>query len=377
VVQNEKVVQNTYLCILAKIKSMDLPKIGISIGDINGIGPEIIIKTFMEQKLLSYCVPVIYGSSKVMSYHKNIVGEDFEFVPIRSAEKVIPAKVNIVNCWNEVVNISLGKVSEEGGQYALKALEMAVGELKAGFIDALITAPISKEAMTMAGFPFPGHTEYITREMGAGDSMMLMVSDTLRIGLVTSHIPLKQVAETLSKELLMKKIQLFQETLRVDFDKDRPTIAVLGLNPHAGENGLLGEEEERIIRPAIIECKKKGIVVNGPFPADGFFGSGQYNRYDGILAMYHDQGLIPFKALSFGAGTNFTAGLSRIRTSPDHGTAFDIAGKNEADPSSFRQTLFTTLDIIRHRKEYHDNRANPLRKREKPNETDEDQIIEE
>jgi 4-hydroxythreonine-4-phosphate dehydrogenase len=356
---------------------MDLPKIGISIGDINGIGPEIIIKTFMEQKLLSYCVPVIYGSSKVMSYHKNIVGEDFQFVPIRSAEKVIPDKVNIVNCWNEVINISLGKVSIEGGQYAFKALEVAVGELKAGFIDALITAPISKEAMKMAGFPFPGHTEYITQEMGGSDSLMLMVSDALRVGLVTSHIPLKKVAESISKETLMKKIQLFNETLRIDFDKDRPTIAVLGLNPHAGENGMLGEEEENIIRPAIIECKKKGLVVNGPFPADGFFGSGLYNRYDGILAMYHDQGLIPFKALSFGAGTNYTAGLSGIRTSPDHGTAFDIAGKNEADPSSFRQALFTTLDIIRHRTAYHSMRANPLRKREKPNEMDDDQIIDE
>ncbi len=356
---------------------MDLPKIGITVGDINGIGLEVIIKTLTEKKLLDYCVPVIYGSSKVVSYHKNIVGDEFQFVPIRSAERITPERVNVVNCWNEVVNITLGKATVEGGQYAFKALEMAVGELKAGFLDALVTAPISKEAMQMAGFPFPGHTEYITKEMNAPESLMLMVSDSFRVGLATNHLPLKQVAGAITKELLLKKIQIFHDTLQIDFDRDRPTIAVLGLNPHAGENGMLGEEEERIIRPAIVESKKKGIVVNGPFPADGFFGSGQYHKYDGILAMYHDQGLIPFKALSFGTGVNYTAGLNGIRTSPDHGTAFDIAGKNEADPASFRQALFLALDLIRNRRDYHAMRENPLRKREKPAEVEEDQVIEE
>ncbi len=357
---------------------MELPKIGISIGDINGIGPEVIIKTLSDKKLLDYCVPVIYGSSKIVSYHKNIVGTEFQFVPIRSAERITPERINVVNCWNEVVNITLGKATEEGGQYAFKALEMAVGELKAGFIDALVTAPISKEAMQMAGFPFPGHTEYITQAMSASDSLMMMVSESLRIGLATSHIPLRQVPEALTKDLLMKKIQIFHETMQIDFGYDRPTIAVLGLNPHAGENGMLGNEEEQIIRPAIIECKKKGILVNGPFPADGFFGAGQYHKYDGIIAMYHDQGLIPFKALSFDTGVNYTAGLAKgIRTSPDHGTAFDIAGKNEADPSSFRHALFLALDILRNRRQYFEMRANPLRKREKPAEVEENQIIEE
>lgn len=362
---------------LVKTNNMELPKIGITVGDINGIGLEVIIKTLSEKKILDYCVPVIYGSSKVVSYHKNIVGTDFQFVPIRSAERVTPERVNVVNCWGEVLNITLGKVSMEGGQYAFKALEMAVGELKAGFIDALVTAPISKEAMQMAGFPFPGHTEYIAKELGAAESLMLMVSEGLRVGLATNHLPIKQVASAITKELLLKKIQIFHETLQTDFDKNRPTIAVMGLNPHAGENGMLGEEEEKVIRPAIVESKKKGIIVNGPFSADGFFGSGQYHKYDGILAMYHDQGLIPFKALSFGSGVNYTAGLTGIRTSPDHGTAFDIAGKNEADPSSFRQALFLALDALRHRRNYIEMHANPLRKREKPAEVEESQIVEE
>ncbi len=356
---------------------MELPKIGITIGDINGIGPEVIIKTLSEKKILDFCIPVIYGSSKVLSYHKNIVGEDFQFVPIRSAERVTPERINVVNCWQDAVNITIGKATVESGQCAFKAIEMAVGELKAGFLDALVTAPISKEAMHMAGFPFPGHTEYITREMNVSESLMLMVGDDLRVGLATNHLPLRQVVSAITKELLLKKIQILYESLQIDFDKDRPTLAVLGLNPHAGESGMLGEEEEKIIRPAIVESKKKGMIVNGPFPADGFFGSGQYHKYDGILAMYHDQGLAPFKVLSFSSGVNYTAGLSGIRTSPDHGTAFDIAGKNEADPSSFRQALFMAMDLLRNRRAYHDMRANPLRKREKPAEMEEDHIIEE
>lgn len=356
---------------------MELPKIGITIGDINGIGAEVIIKTLTEKKLLDYCVPVIYGSSKVVSYHKNIVGGEFQFVPVRSAERVTPDRVNVVNCWNDLANITLGKATTEGGQYAFQALEVAVGELKAGFIDALVTAPISKDAMKLAGFPFPGHTEYITKELGASESLMLMVSPSMRIGVATGHLPLANVADVITKELLMKKLHILNQTLIVDFDKERPTIAVLGLNPHAGENGLLGEEEDRIIRPAIVECKKKGMVVNGPFPADGFFGSGQYHKYDAILAMYHDQGLIPFKALSFGTGVNFTAGLSGVRTSPDHGTAFDIAGKNEADPSSFRQALFLALDVLRNRRDYAAMYENPLRKRDKPAEVEDGQIVEE
>jgi 4-hydroxythreonine-4-phosphate dehydrogenase len=246
------------------------------------------------------------------------------------------------------------------------ALDCAVKELKAGYIDALVTAPINKEAMQMANFPFPGHTEYLTQELGNGkESLMLMVSDTLRIGIATNHLPLREVANKVTKELIARKLKTFEETLRVDFGVDRPTIAVLGMNPHAGDGGVLGDEDDRIIRPAIIESKKSGMLAMGPFPADGFFGSGYYKKFDGILAIYHDQGLIPFKLLAFGTGINYTAGLSAIRTSPDHGTAYDIAGKNEADPDSFREALFMAIEIAKNRSEYFGDRANALVRRSK------------
>lgn len=346
---------------------MNRPTIGISIGDINGIGPEVILKTLQHPKIREFCTPVIYGSSKVISYHKNIVSDDdFPFHSLRPNEKPLADKINVVNVWQDAVNINLGQTTEEGGKCAWQSLDAAVKDLKARILDALVTAPINKEAMQMAGFPHPGHTEYLTQAFGVKDSLMLLIQDGLRVGLATNHLPIREVAGAVSKEKLLSKIHILQESLRVDFGIERPTIAVLGLNPHAGDGGAIGDEESRIIRPAVIEAKKNGTFAFGPFPADGFFGSGQYRKFDGILAMYHDQGLAPFKALAFGGGVNFTAGLPIVRTSPDHGTAFDIAGKNQADPASFREALYLAIDIARNRMQYREMHANALVKREKP-----------
>ena len=314
-------------------------KIGISIGDMNGIGLEVILKSLLHEKIADICTPVIYGSSKVVSYHKNIIEDDVDFNPTRSADKVYSEKVNIVNCWQENVNITLGKPSELSGKYAYISLDAAVRDLREGLIDALVTAPISKEAMQLADFPYAGHTEYLTQELGRSQSLMFMINDDLRIGLATNHLPLREVAEALHKELIMEKLQLMNHSLKVDFGLERPSIAVLGLNPHAGDGGVLGDEEESFIRPAIVELKKKGMLVMGPFPADGFFGSGQYRKFDAILAMYHDQGLPVLKYKGFGAAVNITLGLPIIRTSVDHGTALDLAGRGLADTGSLRTAI--------------------------------------
>lgn len=354
-------------------------KIGISIGDINGIGLEVILKTLGHPSMSKICVPVVYASSKVVSYHKNIVDKDFDFFSIRDMEKINTEKVNIFNCWQDNVNITLGAPTVESGQFAIRSLEAATNHLKAGLIDAIVTAPINKEAIKMADFPFPGHTEYLTKHLGSNkESLMFMINDNLRVGLVTNHVPLSEVAQKITKKLIIDKLMVMNQALKVDFGIERPTIAVLGLNPHAGDGGVIGKEEGEIIRPAIVESKKKGMLVMGPFPADGFFGAGKYTKFDGILAMYHDQGLVPFKALSFGNGVNFTAGLSSVRTSPDHGTAFDIAGKNEADPSSFRQALYLSIDIARNRALYNEDRKNAIGQLEKPAEIGgEDEVLKE
>ncbi|MCF8244317.1 MAG: 4-hydroxythreonine-4-phosphate dehydrogenase PdxA [Saprospiraceae bacterium] len=339
------------------------PILGITAGDINGIGLEVILKALAHQKILDICVPVIYGSSKVVSYHKNIVQlDDVTFIGQRNADRLQYDKINVVNIWNDNVNITLGKPTDIGGTYAQQSLEAAVKDLKLGLIDAIVTAPIHKKSMQLAGFEHVGHTEYLTKEFEVADSLMLLAADRLRVGLVTAHVPLKDVSQSITKEQIISKLRIFSETLRIDFGYERPNIAVLGLNPHAGEEGMMGDEEEKVIRPAIVECKKNGMMAFGPFPADGFFGSGQFNKFDGILAMYHDQGLIPFKALTFGNGVNFTAGLPIVRTSPDHGTAFDLAGKNEADPSSFLHAMFMAIDIYRNRKEYEELKRNAVRK---------------
>lgn len=339
---------------------MDRIKVGVTIGDINGIGPEVIIKTFLDDRILALCTPIIYGASKVISYHKNIVDDDFRFNQLRLGDKPIEGKVNVANCWQEAVSINLGKASKEGGVYAFKALERAVQDLKDGSIDALVTAPINKYSMQLADFPYKGHTEYLTDSFGIKESLMLMVQDNLRVGVATNHIPVEEIAANLDQSTLTKKIQIMHDSLVKDFGLERPKIAVLGLNPHAGDGGVIGEEEIKILQPVIEEFKAKGNLVVGPFAADGFFGSGSYAKFDGIMAMYHDQGLVPFKLLSFGKGTNFTAGLPVVRTSPDHGTGFDLAGRNEADPASFRQALFTAIDLARNRKVYHEDHANPL-----------------
>lgn len=343
-------------------------RIGISIGDINGIGLEVILKTIADSRIVDRCTPVIYGSSKVVSYHKKTIEiEDFDYYHTKGADNINDDKVNIINCWNDNVNIKLGQVNETGGEYAIKSLDAAVNDLQMGLIDALVTAPIHKKAMNMAGFKYPGHTEYLTESFGVKESLMFMINGDLRVGLVTNHLPITKVVENITRQRILEKLNLMRETLRIDFGIDKPRIAVMGLNPHAGDEGLLGSEEDKIIIPALQEAKKKGIIAIGPYSADGFFGSGMYKNFDAILAMYHDQGLVPFKTLSFGDGVNYTAGLPIIRTSPDHGTAHDIAGKNEANPASFRQALFLAIDIVKHRTRYMEINANPLHKKS-PNE---------
>lgn len=342
---------------------MDKLRIGITVGDINGVGLEVILKTIADKRVLNVCTPVVFGSSKVVSYHKNIVQiEDFQYQNLRPGDKVATDRINIVNCWQDNVAITLGKATEAGGQYARLSLEKAMEALQGNLIDALVTAPINKKAMQMAGFGHVGHTEYLGKTYSGARALMLMVGDNVRVGLATEHIPLSKVPADLTKERVLEKIRAMHDTLVMDFGIERPTIAVLGLNPHAGDEGVIGHEEEQIIRPAIVEAKKSGILVMGPFPADGFFGSGKFSRYDGILAMYHDQGLAPFKALTFSSGVNYTAGLPIVRTSPDHGTAYDIAGKNVADPDSFRRAVFLAVDIARNRREHMELRANRVQK---------------
>ncbi len=341
---------------------MEKVKVGITSGDINGVGLEVIIKTLADSRLLDLCTPVIYGSAKVVSYHKNIVKpRDFSYQSLSTADHLNRDKINVVNCWNEDIVITLGEPTEDSGKFAYVSLDKAVQDLQQGLIDTLVTAPIDKHAMSQAGFQYRGHTEYLTERFGDGQSLMLMVADQLRIGVATNHLSIAEVAVKLSRDLVREKLSVLHQSLKSDFGIERPLIAVMGLNPHASDDGLIGMEEEEIIRPAVIELKKQRIMVAGPFSADGFFGSGQFRKFDGILAMYHDQGLIPFKLLSFGSGVNFTAGLSVIRTSPDHGTGVKIAGQSQADPSSMRQAIYTAIDLFRNRQQYLKDHSDPLR----------------
>jgi 4-phospho-D-threonate 3-dehydrogenase / 4-phospho-D-erythronate 3-dehydrogenase len=359
---------------------MDKMTIGISCGDINGIGLEVTLKALDLEGAGKFFKVVIYGSTKVVAYHKNIITQDIvQFNTINLPSEAEHNRINVINCWNDNVNITLGKATDVGGKCAFDALALAVKHLKAGEIDALITAPIHKKAMQLANFPHTGHTEYLTKELGAQESVMLMVCDDLRVGVVTNHLALRDVAKHITKDRILKKLIILSETLKIDFNIGKPTIAVLGLNPHAGDDGAIGDEEEKIIKPAIDEARSKGIMAFGPFPADGFFGTGQHKKYSAILAMYHDQGLVPFKALSFGAGVNYTAGLSGVRTSPDHGTAYDIAGKGEADERSMMKAVFLAADIVRNRNEYLDMHANSLERRKQKalvSETGEDEVVE-
>jgi 4-hydroxythreonine-4-phosphate dehydrogenase len=328
------------------------PLIGITLGDFNGIGPEVIIKMLSDNRILSICTPVVYGSVKILSkYRKLMRMEEYSYFSVKSLQQVNHRKVNVFNCWEEDLEIAPGKVTEEAGRGAYLALKQATEDLKAGLIEAVVTGPINKHNIQREEFNFAGHTEFFTQTFGAKESLMLLIGDKLRVGVVTGHIPLKAVSETITQELIIAKTQVLHEALKKDFGHVKPRIAVLGLNPHAGEEGLLGDEENNIIIPAIKEMKSKNMLVFGPYPADGFFGTMQHQKFDAVLAMYHDQGLVPFKTLAFENGVNYTAGLSAVRTSPDHGTAYNIAGKNQAEESSIREALYLACDIVKTRKE--------------------------
>jgi len=336
-------------------KTNSKPIIGITIGDINGIGPEVIIKALDNNKILSQVTPVIYGSSKVLSYYKKALDKNnFNFNQISKLDDIRHKKINVLNCWDDMADITPGEANADGGKFAFISLEQATRDVTSGHLDAIVTAPINKHNIQSDDFSFPGHTEYLTDIVGKKDSLMFMVSDNLRIGVVTGHIALKDVAASTTTENIQSKLDLMIKSLKKDFGIAKPKIAVLGLNPHAGEKGLLGTEEEEIINPLIESYKSKGQIVLGSFPADGFFGAGQHHKFDGVLAMYHDQGLIPFKALTFESGVNFTAGLPIVRTSPDHGTAFAIAGKDQASGNSMRQAIYLAMDIANQRREYQD-----------------------
>jgi 4-hydroxythreonine-4-phosphate dehydrogenase len=335
---------------------------GISQGDINGIGYEVIIKALSDPAINDLCTPIVYGSPKVAAYHRKALNvNNFSFNNIRISEEAHSKKANMINCLDDNIRVELGKSTPQGGEAAIISMEKAVEDLIAGKIDVLITAPIDKHNVQSANFKYAGHTDYLKEKAGADEALMFMISESMRIGIATDHVPLKKVSELITLDLLMKKIRLMNQSLILDFGIRRPKIAVLGLNPHAGDNSLLGSEEAEIITPAIQKAQKEGILAFGPFPSDGFFGAGSFTKFDGILAMYHDQGLTPFKALSFDSGVNFTAGLSFVRTSPVHGTAFDIAGKGEASENSFRQAIYLACDIFRNRETYAEISKNPLK----------------
>ncbi|OFX26859.1 MAG: 4-hydroxythreonine-4-phosphate dehydrogenase PdxA [Bacteroidetes bacterium GWA2_31_9b] len=339
--------------------------VGISQGDINGISYEVIIKALMDPRVFDFCVPVVYGSAKVAAYHRkalNIV--NFSFNNIRNADEASLKRANIVNCLDDNTRVELGKSTAIAGEASYISLQAAVKDLKDKKIDVLVTAPINKDNIQSENFKFPGHTEYLTSEFGAEDSLMLMVSENLKIGVVTGHLPISKVPQAITTEAILKKIRIMNKSLIQDFKIRKPKIAVLALNPHAGDNGLIGREEIEIIIPAIEKAKAENILAIGPYPADGFFGSDSFKKFDAILAMYHDQGLVPFKALAFGTGINFTAGLNVIRTSPGHGTAYELAGLNEASPDSFRNAIYLACDIYRNRSEYLELSKNPLQHHE-------------
>lgn len=339
-------------------------RVGITHGDINGIGYEVILKTFSDQRMTELCVPIIYGSSKVAAYHRKAL--DLPAVNINVVSRVEEAglnRVNIINCVEDDIKVELTQSTPVAGRAAYKALEAAVADLKSGAIDVLVTAPINKHNIQNAQFHFPGHTEYLEQTLGDGQkALMILMTDTLRVALVTGHIPVSQVPSQITVENIVTKLQVFNQSLKQDFTIIKPRIAVLALNPHAGDNGVIGNEEAEIIKPAMEEAERLGVMSFGPFPADGFFGSKMYEDFDGVLAMYHDQGLAPFKALAMEEGVNYTAGLPFVRTSPAHGTAYNIAGQNLASESSFRQAVYTALDVYRSRQSYREATAHPLRK---------------
>ena len=336
--------------------------IGITQGDVNGIGYEIIIKTLLDNRIFELCTPIVYGSPKLAAYHRKALNIDnFSLNIIKHPSEANHKRANIINCTDENIRVELGKSTRMAGEAAFSSLERATEDLRRGDIDALVTAPINKHNIHSEKFEFPGHTEYLENKFSKKSSLMLMVSDVLRVGVVVGHQPLANVASLITKETIINKLNLLNTCLKEDFGIRKPRIAVFGLNPHAGDNGIIGNEETEIIGPAIAEVKKSGIVAMGPFPADGFFGSGNVKKFDAILAMYHDQGMAPFKAISFESGVNYTAGLSVIRTSPAHGTAYELAGKGTASDTSFRQALYLAIDTFKNRKEFKELNENPLK----------------
>ena len=333
--------------------------VGISLGDVNGVGIEIILKTFDDQRMLEFCTPVLFGNSNVISIHKKILNLETNVYEIDTLEQLNHGKINLLKVWKENTKIEIGKPTKIGGQYAFKSLEVATTALKENKIDVLVTAPINKETIQSENFNFSGHTEFLEKNL-EGNSLMILMNDFLKIGLVTGHIPVSKISETITPKLIKNKVTLFHDSLKRDFGIQKPKIAILGLNPHSGDNGVIGDEEDTLIKPTIKSIYENGILAFGPYPADGFFGSKTYKEFDGVLAMYHDQGLAPFKALTFGNGVNFTAGLDKVRTSPDHGTAFDIAGKGLANKDSFKEAIFTGIDIFKNREEYKELTKNVL-----------------
>jgi 4-hydroxythreonine-4-phosphate dehydrogenase len=323
------------------------PVLGISIGDINGVGIEVTLRALSDSRVFKSFTPLIYGHGKAISFYRKLMNlEEFNFTQIRNLDEIQHRKVNVINVQEDCPEIIPGVETQEAGKFALEALKSAVEDLKSGKIQGLVTAPVNKNNINSENFHFIGHTEFITHSVGAKESLMMMVGESFRVGLITGHLPLADVPKAVTKELILKKANIFLKSLKEDFGIDRPKLAIMGLNPHAGEDGLLGKEEEEIIKPAIRELKDENKLVFGPYPSDGFFGMMHQTKFDGVLAMYHDQGLIPFKSIAFSSGVNFTAGLSVIRTSPDHGTAYNIAGKNIADEGSMRAALLLASDII-------------------------------
>jgi len=338
--------------------------VGISIGDLNGIGSEVILKTFDDPRMLELCTPVIFANVKVLSFIKKTLGLETPLHGIDNINQIVVGKINVLNIWKESVDVNFGVNDASIGKYAVRSFVQATQALKENQIDVLVTAPINKYNIQSEEFKFPGHTDYLDKEL-EGDALMFMVNGNLRVGLFTDHIPVNEVAKHLTEKLIIQKINTIKMSLTKDFGINKPKIAVLALNPHAGDHGVIGKEDDELLKPVVKKLFEKGTLVFGPFPADGFFGSSQYDKYDAIVATYHDQGLIPFKTLSFGNGVNYTAGLSKIRTSPDHGTAYEIAGKGVADYTSFKEAVYTAIDIYHSRNQYQEISKNPLKIKEK------------
>jgi 4-hydroxythreonine-4-phosphate dehydrogenase len=340
------------------------PVIGFSCGDINGIGPEIIMKTLSDNRILDLCTPVVFASNKVINFYKRAINDgNFNYQAVKDFQRLNTKMVNVYNCWEEEVNITPGQLNDTGGQYAVKSLTAATEALKQKQIDALVTAPFHKKNVQSESFQYTGHTPYLKAAFNMPDVVMLLVGDNMRVALLTEHMPVSEIARHITRENILRKLQILNQSLKKDFGIDKPKIAVLGLNPHAGDEGLVGKEEEEIIKPAVKDAKQQDIFCFGPYSADAFFARGQYEKFDAVLAMYHDQGLIPFKSMAIGEGVNYTAGLPAVRTSPDHGTAFDIAGKSKADESSLREAMFKAIDIINTQNGYADARSNTMKKR--------------